>query len=71
MAAHSPVLMLAHAGWLPGPSQYDTLMTRVSHSVARPWTWSSFPPSGIAAYILGIGKTGSFRTDWEDIPDGH
>lgn len=53
------------------PPSVTPLWPESAHSMARPWTWSIFPTSGIAAYILGIGKIGSFTSDWEDVPDGH
>ena len=53
------------------PPSVTPLWPESAHSMACPWTWSIFPTSGIAAYILGIGKVGSFKSDWEDVPDGH
>ena len=53
------------------PPSMTLLWPESAHSMTQPWPPSIFPTSEIAAYILGIGKLGSFQADWEDIPDGY
>lgn len=57
----APVLMLARVGWLPSPSQCDTLVTRAAHS----WHSLGFslllPPLGLQPEYLALERLAAPR----------